>query len=128
MQISREAHMERHIEILGWLHIGLSILSLLIGIAAFFFMTALAFLPDIDEEASAILGVIGVIAGLFFMIISAPGIIGGIGLLKRQNWARILIIILGFIQLINFPIGTALGIYTLVILLREETTQYFPGA
>jgi len=117
--------MDKHIEVLGWLHIGLSILHLLIGVAVFILLSGIAVLPEVDHEAATILGIVAFLAGLFFLVVSAPGIIGGIGLLKRQNWARILVIILGFIQLINFPIGTALGIYTLVILLREESTQHF---
>jgi hypothetical protein len=117
--------MERHIEVLGWLYIGLSILQILIGIAVFVVLAGIAVLPEVDHEAAAILSVIALFVALFFIIISTPGIIGGIGLLKRKNWARILTIILGFINLVNFPIGTALGIYTLVILLREETTKFF---
>jgi hypothetical protein len=45
------------------------------------------------------------------------GIIAGWGLLDRQSWARILAIILGFLSLLHFPLGTALGIYTLWVLL-----------
>ena len=73
-------------------------------------------------------GLIGLVAGFFYVLLAAPGIIGGICLLKRQNWARMLIIILSFLNLIVVPFGTALGIYALWLLLKEDTTKYFPGA
>ena len=45
------------------------------------------------------------------------GLIAGWGLLERQTWARVLAIILGFLSLLHPPLGTALGIYTLWVLL-----------
>jgi hypothetical protein len=59
------------------------------------------------------------------VLLSAPGLIGGIYLLKHRPWARILVLVLGFINLIEIPIGTALGIYTIWVLLKNETVQLF---
>lgn len=56
---------------------------------------------------------------------SLPGLIGGIGVLKRQNWARILVLILSVLQLFNVPFGTAVGIYSLWALTRAETMALF---
>ena len=40
----------------------------------------------------------------------------GYALLTRQPWGRILAIVFGILALIHFPLGTALGIYTLWVL------------
>jgi ABC-type glycerol-3-phosphate transport system permease component len=60
-----------------------------------------------------------------------PGVIAyvlaGYGLLKYKSWARILAIILAILNLILFPIGTALGIYTLVIMFNDEAEALFSG-
>jgi len=56
---------------------------------------------------------------------SIPGIVGGIGLLKRKYWARILILVLCFLSLLSIPFGTALGIYGIWILLKSETVEIF---
>lgn len=53
------------------------------------------------------------------------GIIAGWGLLERQSWARILALILGFLSLFHFPIGTVLGIYTLWVLLPAESAREY---
>jgi len=44
------------------------------------------------------------------------GLIAGWGLMSRSPWARMLAIVLACISLIHFPFGTALGIYTLWVL------------
>jgi hypothetical protein len=43
-------------------------------------------------------------------------VLTGYALLTRQPWGRILGIIFGILALIHFPLGTALGIYTLWVL------------
>jgi hypothetical protein len=61
-------------------------------------------------------GILRMVGGVL-MVKGVAGIIAGWGLLERQSWARILAIILGFLSLIHFPFGTAIGIYTLWVLL-----------
>jgi len=51
----------------------------------------------------------------------------GLGLLQYKSWARILAIILGILNLILFPIGTAVGIYTLIIMFNDEAKALFNG-
>ena len=53
------------------------------------------------------------------------GIIAGIGLLKFQQWARILALVLAVLHVLSFPIGTALAIYAFWVLLKPETTPLF---
>lgn len=40
----------------------------------------------------------------------------GYALLTRQPWGRVLAIVFGILALIHFPLGTALGVYTLWVL------------
>jgi len=116
--------MAKHVEVLGWLYIVFGALGLVFGMFIFVFFSSLAVLPD-DPTGAAVLVTIGLGLGFFFVVMSIPEIIGGIGLLKRKSWSRILVIILGILNLIDIPIGTALGIYTLWVLFKEETTKLF---
>jgi hypothetical protein len=43
------------------------------------------------------------------------------GLFERESWARVLGLALAFLALLRFPLGTALGIYTLWVLLPEKS-------
>ena len=62
---------------------------------------------------------------MFLLIISAPGIIGGFGILKKYSWARVLVLILGALNLLNIPFGTMLGVYTFWVLLNEDVAKEF---
>jgi len=65
------------------------------------------------------------VIGTLFLAGGILGIIAGWGLLDRQPWARMLAIVLGFINLIHIPFGTALGIYTLWVLMPAESEQEY---
>lgn len=116
--------MEKHLTAVAALHVGLSILGGLIGIFVFVLLTGIGVIAR-EKEAFFILSTIGTGVGVFFLVLSVPGIIGGIGLFKRKEWARILLLILSAIELLNIPFGTALGIYSIWVLVQENTIQLF---
>ena len=64
----------------------------------------------------------GIISAVAVAIIagSAIGVIAGWGLLQRAPWARMLAIILGILNLIQMPFGTALGLVEAVDLYRTR--------
>ena len=57
------------------------------------------------------------------LVAALPSILAGYGLLKKRPWGRVLAIIIGIIDLPAFPFGTALGIYTLMILLHGDSSR-----
>jgi hypothetical protein len=56
-------------------------------------------------------------------LLGLPGLLAGYGLLTRKPWARILAIVVGILSLLNFPIGTAIGLYTQWALSDEQRTS-----
>jgi glucose uptake protein GlcU len=46
-------------------------------------------------------------------------------LLQHEEWARVFALVIGFIALLSVPIGTALGIYTLWVLLPAQSEQEY---
>jgi len=64
----------------------------------------------------------------FFILLAIPGIIAGIGLVKKRSWSRILALIVGCFKLLNLPFGTALGIYAFWVLMQEETMELLSGS
>ena len=63
--------------------------------------------------------------GLLILAKALAGFLAGYGLLQRESWARMLALILGFISLFNIPFGTALGIYTLWVLLPAASDEEY---
>ena len=116
--------MEKHVTVLGILYIAFSALGLLLAIIIFTAVVGGGIISG-DSEAMAITGIVGPAIALLFVLLSAPGLIGGIYLLKHRPWARILVLVLGFINLIEIPIGTALGIYTIWVLFKNEVVDLF---
>jgi hypothetical protein len=116
--------MEKHVTAVAILHIGSSIIGIIVGI---FLFTLLGFLGRfvVEEEAHFILPLIALFVGGGLIAISIAGIIGGLGLLKHKEWARIMILVLSAISLINIPIGTAIGAYSIWALVQDETTRLF---
>ena len=57
---------------------------------------------------------------------SALGFTAGWGLMHRERWARVLALVLAFLLLfINIPVGTAVGVYTMWVLLPRESEQEY---
>jgi zinc-ribbon domain len=63
--------------------------------------------------------------GFMFLIGAVLGLIAGWGLLQREVWARMLAIIIGILNLFDAPFGTAIGIYTLWVLLPTESEREY---
>ena len=51
------------------------------------------------------------------LLFTVPAIAGGFGMLRRKRWARKVLLVSGAIAALDFPIGTALGVYTYWFLL-----------
>ncbi len=59
--------------------------------------------------------------GIFLGLFGVLHLVLAWGLFEREPWARTLGLVIGFLALLRFPLGTALGIYTLWVLLPEES-------
>ncbi|MDT8299881.1 MAG: serine/threonine-protein kinase [Sedimentisphaerales bacterium] len=119
--------MEKHVTIVAMLNIVFGFIAIVIGIIALAAISGGGLISR-DPTAMKVTGIVGPAVGFFFFLTSAPGVIAGIGLLKRRGWARILTIILAIFGLMNIPIGTAIGIYTLWVLMNDKTAQLFAQA
>ncbi len=116
--------MESHITILSVIYIGLGILGLIPALLVLIAIVGGGLLSG-NPAAIGITSIVGPVIAGFIALWSIPSIIGGIALYNRFGWARYLVMILGVFELIWFPIGTAIGVYTLWALSRDEMKVYF---
>ncbi|MFC2157708.1 hypothetical protein ACFLT9_07730 [Acidobacteriota bacterium] len=116
--------MEKHVTLVAAINIGFGILGALLGIFIFVAVVGGGILSG-DPEAMRITSIVGTAVGSFLILLSIPEIIGGFGLLKHKPWARILVIIVACTDLLFIPIGTAIGIYELWVLLQDDTVKLF---
>ena len=111
-----------HLRLLGILWLAISVFRLLPGLFLFSIFHLV-----IPMTSGVPFFVHGLLRGIGAVILAGAvlGIIAGWGLLERQPWARMLAIVLGFISLLEMPFGTALGIYTLWVLLPAQSEEEY---
>ena len=64
-------------------------------------------------------------AALLFVGIGVFALITGLALFAGRNWARILVLIAGVLDLFGIPIGTIIGIIILYYFTRPHIKAYF---
>ncbi|HTT63245.1 MAG TPA: zinc ribbon domain-containing protein [Bryobacteraceae bacterium] len=112
-----------HVRLLGIFWIALSAFHLIPGLVLLSFSGHGSwFLPP--EVPGFVHGILGVVAWILLGS-SILGLAAGWGLLQREPWARTLAIVMACLSLINMPLGTALGIYTLWVLLPAASEQEY---
>ena len=119
--------MAQHVQNLAIMHIVYGAFNLVVGacVMLVFFFTSFVIASNGDGGTAVIFALYALFIGAMILVTALPGIIGGIGLLRHHRWARILILIVGALSLMSFPVGAALGVYTFWALLNKETEALF---
>ena len=118
-------NMRQHVVVVGAIHIGFGLLGLVAAVAVFFALNFAKGMVNGDEVPTMVLHFLSFSLPLLIGFLSTLGLIGGIGLLGFQSWARYLVIVVSIIGLLNIPIGTLKGVYTLWVLFQNETVSLF---
>jgi len=124
---------QQHIRLLGILWLALSALNAVAGIVMFVLAdTVFAHLHEMpnvppDVPAGFLRSLFSTI-GTLILAKAAFGFLAGWGLLRREPWARMLTIVLSFLALFNIPLGTALGIYSMWVLLPAQAEREYEQA
>jgi hypothetical protein len=128
---SYPGRVERHIHLLGILWLAYSAFNTLGGL--FLVVLGSVIFPHLHEMKdvppempisffSALITTLGIIV----LAKAACGFVAGRGLLHREPWARTWALALAFISLfLNIPIGTAIGIYTMWVILPSQSQQEY---
>ena len=110
-----------HVRLLGIFWLALSALDGLLGVASYIVANTVfdqGTHPDRPIFLHPLLSFIGILV----LVKAFAGFATGWGLLQREPWARTVAVVLAFPSLFfNVPFGTALGIYTLWVLLPAES-------
>ncbi len=120
--------MQQHVTVVAALRIGSAVMGIMTaGIIILFLIGPgiIAQCVDGDGEALVILTAIAMPLAFFFVLCSVLNLVGGVGILRRKNWARYLVMVLSVLDIFNFPIGTAFGIYGIWVLAKDETARLF---
>jgi hypothetical protein len=113
-----------HVRLLGILWLAMSVFRLLPGMVLLAIFGHAPYFWGGFGAPPFVHGLVRLI-GIVFLGAAVLGILTGWGLLERQPWARMTAIVLGLFALLELPFGTALGIYTLWVLLPAGSEEEY---
>src|SRR5207342_759939 len=113
--------MDTHVKVLGALQVALGAIGLLVALLLILVFGGAAGIVGASGDPRAavaipIIGLTGTALVAFLLATSLPGVVVGVGLLRRRAWARIAGIVLSIIELMMIPFGTLIGVYGLFVL------------
>lgn len=120
-----DSRMKKHVTVVGAIHIGFGILGLVAAIAVFFVLNFARGFVESEELPTMVLRFLSISLPLLIGFMSTLGLVGGIGLLSYLPWARYLVIVVAALGCLNIPIGTLKGVYSLWVLLQDDTVKLF---
>ena len=121
---------QEHLRFIAILWIALSVINAIGGtvllVLGTVFFPHLHELPDVPSDVpTGFLSSLFCFLGTAILLKAGAGFFAGYGLLQRERWARTLTLVLSFLALLNIPLGTALGVYSLWVLLPEESDREY---
>lgn len=120
------SRVQDHIRLLGILWMALSaFVAVQCGVLYIVTNTILFHNPDMSPNSGPpafLHPLLTFIAG-FLLLKAVAGFAAGWGLLQREPWGRVLALVLSFVSLFNVPFGTAVGVYSMWVLLPGQAEQ-----
>jgi uncharacterized membrane protein (DUF2068 family) len=123
--VVKESKMKKHVTVVGAIHIGFGVIGLIVAMGLFFVFNFAKGMVGGDEVPTMVLSFLSVSLPLLVGFMSTLGLVGGIGLLTFKSWARYLVIVVAALGCLNIPIGTLKGVYSLWVLLQDDTIALF---
>jgi hypothetical protein len=120
-----------HIDLVGVLFVVWGVLTMLIGASTLALgLAAAALVTSAGRGGGGQFA--AVVTAAIFAILAVIALIWGVAhvtvgrlVRKHRHWSRLAALMLGSVDLLLLPYGTALGVYALWVLLREDSKRLF---
>ncbi|MCS7026820.1 MAG: hypothetical protein NZV14_18625 [Bryobacteraceae bacterium] len=121
--------MERHLRAVGYLNVALGAFGVLASVVILILFGGpsgvLLINARVGSTVTTTEGFVTACVMIYWLLMAGPLIAVGLGLLQVQEWARNFGTILSIFNLINIPLGTVVGIYSLWVLTSFEIEPLF---
>lgn len=117
---------DSHKKVLGILFLISGALSIFAMLLLQFFLSTIFSLalheidPDERRVVEFVMAFVQYVPVFIIFFFSLPTLIAAYGLLTRKSWAVLFALIVGCFKLFSFPIGTAIGIYSIWIYSEDQ--------
>jgi hypothetical protein len=126
---ARPGRVQAHLHLLGILWLAMSAFNAVGGLILLVLANTLfAHLHEMGAPPEVPTGFLQSLLSTIGIIVLAKAVCGffaGWGLMHREPWARVAAIVLAFISLFNIPFGTAIGVYTMWVLLPGQSQHEY---
>jgi len=128
---SMRGRVQQHVHLVGILWLAISAFNVVGGLILIVVgNTLFPHLHEMGAPQDVPTGFLSTLVSSFGIIIlakAACGFLAGWGLMHREPWARVLALVLAFISLFNVPFGTAVGVYTMWVMLPGQSQEEYDG-
>jgi hypothetical protein len=76
-----------------------------------------------DDVAHKVLSIVLATFPVVLGVLGTLGLVGGIGLLTLKPWGRIITLIISGMGCLVIPIGTLIGVYSIWVLMQDESVR-----
>ena len=124
--------MKSHVDFLGTLFVVWGLLTVVVGVSTLALGIGAATLITSSERngsqvAAGVAAAVFVTLAFLAIIWGTAHVVVGVPLRRHTPWARLIALLLGSVDLLLLPYGTALGVYALYVLLNEQGKRLFNG-
>jgi hypothetical protein len=123
-----------HVDFVGVLFIVWGLLTTLVGVSTLALgIGAVALIASANrggggQVAAGLAAVAFTTLAIIAIVWGAAHVVVGVPLRRHRPWARLMALMLGSVDLLLLPYGTALGVYALWVLLNEKGKALFDGS
>jgi hypothetical protein len=123
--------MPSHVDFVGTLFIIWGLLTALVGVSTLALgVGAVALIASAargggGQVAAGLTAVVFTTLAIIAILWGAAHVVVGVPVRRRRPWSRLIALMLGSVDLLLLPYGTALGCYTLWVLLSEDGKKLF---
>ena len=125
----RAGRVQEHVRLLGLFWLALSAFNTVAAAVLYVIANTLFANPHgmgAPESSTVFLRPLLSVVAILLLAKAAVGFLAGWGLLQHEKWARVIALVLAFLSLFtNIPFGTALGVYTMWVLLPSESEREY---
>ena len=123
--------MSSHVDFVGVLFIVWGLLTTLVGVSTLALGVGAAALirsaghGEGGALAAGVTAVAFTVLAITAILLGSAHVVVGVPLRRHKPWSRLIALMLGSVDLLLLPFGTALGVYALYVLLNEKGKSLF---
>ena len=117
-----QSNIDGHIRAMGIGHLVYGALMFIPAVIVYVVLNVIGVASG-EPEAQQVLSIVGTVVGMVLVVLGVPSIIAGVAVLNNKSWGLPFAMVMGILHLLSFPLGTALGAYSIWVFLENDKVK-----